>query len=210
MKLYWTPASPFTRKVCVAARELGLWDRIEVVPTVWPHEWGTATIAFTPGLAETNPLARIPALETEDGVPLCDSTTICLYLDEFAGGGLIPGGAARWRMWSIYAIADGLIESQVAMRAEKLRPEAGQSAGFLEKHRDRIERCFDALEARAGELGPAPDLGRITVGAACGYQDWREWLGDFRGGRPGLARWYDTFAERPSMRATVPQETPQH
>ncbi len=26
MELFWTPASPFTRKVSVAARELGLWD----------------------------------------------------------------------------------------------------------------------------------------------------------------------------------------
>ena len=34
MKLFWTPASPFTRKVVVAARELGLWERIEIQPMV--------------------------------------------------------------------------------------------------------------------------------------------------------------------------------
>ena len=72
MKLFWTPASPFTRKVVVAAKELGLWERIEVQPTVWPLDWGYATVTFTPGLAEANPVARIPTLVTDDGVPLGD------------------------------------------------------------------------------------------------------------------------------------------
>ena len=40
MKLFWTPASPFTRKVSVVARELGLWDNIEILPTTWSLEWG--------------------------------------------------------------------------------------------------------------------------------------------------------------------------
>ncbi len=37
MKLYWTPASPFVRKVMVTAFELGLMDQIEIVPTIWRH-----------------------------------------------------------------------------------------------------------------------------------------------------------------------------
>ena len=214
MKLFWTPASPFTRKVCVSARELGLWDRIEVVPTTWPLVWAYATIDFTPGLAESNPVARIPTLVTDAGDELGDSTLICLYLDTLAGGGrLIPRGEDAWRMWSLYAVADGAIEAQVAMRAERLRPAASWSEGFLAKQRDRIGRCFDRLEERAGELacapGATPDLAMITAGCACGYQDWREWLPDFRPGRPKLAAWAEAFAERPSMRATRPSETPE-
>jgi glutathione S-transferase len=214
MKLFWTPASPFTRKVCVGARELGLWDRIEVLPTVWPHVWATATIAFTPGLAAANPVARIPTLVTGDGDALGDSTLICQYLNATAGGGrLIPAGDDAWRMWSLYAVADGILEAQVAMRAEKLRPEAEQSKGFLAKHGDRIARCFDRLEARADELACAPDampdLAMITAGIACGYQDWRDRLPDFRPGRPTLAGWVEGFARRPAMAATVPRETPQ-
>jgi glutathione S-transferase len=214
MKLFWTPASPFTRKVCVSARELGIWDRIQVVPTVWPHVWATATIDFTPGLAETNPVARIPALVTDAGDELGDSTLICQYLNEVAGGDrLIPAGTAAWRMWSLYAVADGILEAQVAMRAERLRPEANQSEGFLAKHNDRVARCFDRLEERIDELACAPDampdLAMITAGIACGYQDWRDWLPDFRPGRPKLAKWAEGFAARPSMTVTVPEETPQ-
>lgn len=215
MKLYWTPASPFTRKVCISARELGLWDRIEVVPTTWPLVWGYATIPFTPGLAEANPVARIPTLVTDAGDELGDSTLICLYIDSLDGRGrLIPTGDAAWRMWSLYAVADGVMEAQVAMRAEKLRPAENQSEGFLTKQRDRIERCFDRLEQRADELACAPDavpdLAMITAGCACGYQDWRDWLPDFRPGRPKLAAWAGAFAERPSLKVTRPTETPEH
>jgi glutathione S-transferase len=209
MKLFWTPASPFTRKVCVSARELGLWPRIEVIATAWPLNWGYETVAFTPGLAEANPVARIPTLVTDSGHALGDSTLACIHLDELAGGGLIPGGDARWRMWSLYAIADGLLEAQVAMRAESLRLDTQRCARFLAKQRDRIERCFDAIEARAGELDGALDLAQITVGVACGYQHWREWLDDCMPGRPKLSAWYAAFSQRASMIATAPRETPQ-
>lgn len=211
MKLFWTPASPFTRKVCVTARELGLWERIEVAPTVWPLDWGYATVPFTAGLAEANPVARIPTLVTDDGVALGDSTLICQHLNSLDPiGSVIPEGPEQWRMWSLYAVADGILEAQVAMRAELLRPAAGVSQGFLTKQRDRITRCFDHLELRVVELDAPLDLALITAGIACGYQDWREWLDDFRPGRPRLARWYEYFAARPAMKATEPSETPAH
>lgn len=210
MQLFWTPASPFTRKVCVAARELGLWDRIEVRPTTWTLDWGYRTPKFTEGLAEANPVARIPTLVTDDGVPLGDSTVICLHLNEIAApASLIPEDrVARQRMWQHYAVADGILEAQVAMRAEFLRPEESRSADYLQKQRERIGRCFDALETAVDDLRGPFDLAQITTAIACGYQDWRAWLDDYRPGRPHLAAWYESIADRPSLRATEPQETP--
>ena len=210
MKLFWTPASPFTRKVCVAARELGLWERIEVRPTSWALDWGYRTVAFTPGLAEANPVARIPTLVTDQGHAIGDSTLALVYLDEVAGGGkLIPSGDDKWRMWSLYAIADGMLEAQVAIRAELLRPPATRSDDFVAKQRARIVRCLDAIEQRSPELDRPLDLAQIALGVACGYQDWRDWLEEFRSGRPALAAWYEGFARRPSMQATEPQDTPE-
>lgn len=210
MELFWTPASPFTRKVCVAARELDLWERITVRPTTWTLDWGYTTPAFTPGLAEANPVARIPTLVTDDGVPLGDSTIICLHLNDVAAPKtLIPADrAARWRMWSAYAVADGILEAQIAMRAEMLRPVASRSESFLAKQRARIGRCLDTLEHEVSQMDGATDLAQITVGVALSYQDWREWLDDFRPGHPRLAAWYAIFAERPAMRVTEPRETP--
>ena len=210
MQLFWTPASPFTRKVCIAARELGLWERIEVKPTTWTLDWGYTTPPFTAGLAEANPVARIPTLVTDEGISLGDSTVICLHLNEMAAPrSLIPADRlARQRMWSAYAIADGVLEAQIAMRAELLRPAAVRSESFLEKQRVRIRRCLDALERDVAHLGGPIDLAQITAGVALGYQDWREWLEDFRPGRPALTKWYAEFAERPSLKSTAPRETP--
>ena len=211
VKLYWTPASPFTRKVGVVARELSLWEKIEIVPTTWSLEWGYRTVPFTPGLADANPVARIPTLVTDDGDALGDSTLVCLYLnDRSTDRKVIPDDTSKWRMWSLYAVADGMLEAQILMRAEYLRPQNIRSNSFIEKQKDRIVRCLDAIELRAGELEGPLDLGQITVGVTLSYQDWREWLDDFRSGRPELSAWYKNFADRPSMRATEPQETPEH
>ena len=175
MKLFWTPASPFTRKVCVTARELHLWDNIEILPTTWSLQWGYRTVPFTPGLAEANPVARIPTLITEGGDVLGDSTLACLYLNDVSNGKkLIPEGEEKWRMWALHAIADGMLEAQILMRAEHLRPTDIRSDSFLDKQRDRIERCLDAMEARASELDGPLDLAQITVGVTCSYQDWRD------------------------------------
>ena len=211
VKLYWTPASPFTRKVGVVARELSLWEEIKIVPTTWSLEWGYRTVPFTPGLADANPVARIPTLVTDDGDALGDSTLACLYLnDRSTDRKVIPDDTSKWRMWSLYAVADGMLEAQILMRAEYLRPQNIRSNSFIEKQKDRIVRCLDAIELRAGELEGPLDLGQITVGVTLSYQDWREWLDDFRSGRPELSAWYKNFADRPSMRATEPQETPEH
>jgi glutathione S-transferase len=210
MKLFWTPASPFTRKVGVVARELGLWDYIEILPTTWSLEWGYQTVPFTPGLAEANPVARIPTLITVGGDALGDSTLACLYLNDVSNDTkLIPDSEKKWRMWSLYVIADGMLEAQILMRAEHLRPRDIRSDSFLHKQRDRIARCLDAMEARAGELDDPLDLAQITVGVACSYQDWRDWLDDFRPGRPRLTDWYARFSERDAMKITEPQETPE-
>ncbi|MDE0811681.1 MAG: glutathione S-transferase N-terminal domain-containing protein [Alphaproteobacteria bacterium] len=210
MKLFWTPASPFTRKVSVVARELGLWDNIEILPTTWSLEWGYRTVPFTPGLMEVNPVARIPTLITDGGDALGDSTMACLYLNDVSNSTkLIPDSEEKWQMWSLYGIADGMLEAQILMRAEHLRPRDIRSDSFLDKQRDRIARCLDAMEARAGELDGPLDLAQITVGVTCSYQDWRDWLDDFRLGRPRLAEWYAQFSERNAMKITEPQETPE-
>lgn len=217
MQLYWTPASPFTRKVCVVARELGLWEQIEVLPTTWTLDWGYRTPAFTAGLAEANPVARIPTLVTDDGIAIGDSTLICLHLLERTQDHLLlpESSVARQRMWSTYGVADGVLEAQIAMRAELLRhpqleAEATLSRSFLEKQRDRIRRCLDALEVDEGLQYPGFNLAQITTAIALSYQDWREWLFDFRQDHPRLADWYERVRTRPSLVATVPQETPTH
>src|ERR1700674_591257 len=92
MKLTFSPASPFARKVRIAAIELGLIDKIEFMPTtVVPGQPNDEYLHI-------NPLKKLPALILDDGDVIIDSYVIVEYLDELAGGGtLIPASGAITR-----------------------------------------------------------------------------------------------------------------
>ena len=210
MKLYYTQASPFVRKVSVTIIELGLRDRVQVIPTRWPHTWATQTVEFMPEFIADTPVGRIPALVTDEGLSLTDSSVICEYLNaEFGNYRLMPAsGAARWRMLSVVSIANAVLEAHVSRRAELLRPAAERSQDFIKKMADRQMRCYCSLDAAAAGFGAEPDLAQICCGAACGYADFRFPQDDWRAAAPALGRWYDRFALRPSMRETMTAETP--
>ncbi len=210
MRLYVTPASPWVRRVRVVIHELGIADRFDYVQTKWPHSWGTQTVTtLAPDFAAATPVARIPALVT-DTVTLTNSHAICDYLNaEFGNYRLLAReGDARWQALATMAIASGAIEAQIMRRAELLRGDKERSNNFIAKMRDRQFRCFAALEKRLSTFGSIFDLAQITTAVACSYDDWRYGL-DWRGTAPKLAAWYDFAAERPSLKATYPAETPQ-
>src|SRR3979409_1369459 len=90
MKLTFSPASPFARKVRIAAIELGLIDRLEFVPTT-----------VVPGqpnddYSNLHPLKKLPALILDNGDVIVDSYVIVEYLDELAGRGkIVPASGTR-------------------------------------------------------------------------------------------------------------------
>jgi glutathione S-transferase len=201
MKLRYSPTSPYVRKVVVAAIETGLDPRIERISTdVWDPETD---------IAVDNPLGKVPALTTDDGLVLCDSPTICDYLDSLHDGPkLVPAeGPGRWRVLNLQALAGGVMDAAVARMVEqRARPAHLRFDGWLERQTLKIDRALDALEtqAAAGALDGPVDLGTITLGCALGYLDLR-FPGDaWRDGRPALAAWYEAFGRRPAMRATAP------
>lgn len=212
MKLYWTPASPFVRKVMVAAIELGLDQRIEIRPTYWPHNWGFQTVELEPDFMAANPVARIPTLVTDDGVALVESNLICEHLQSLnEAKPLLPKtGTARWQALRVLGIADGALEAMIARRAELLRNGVNQSDEFIGKLRDRIARCLDSLENEIETFNGALSLSQISAGIACSYMDFRYPADEWRKGRARLAAWHETFAKRPSMMKTEAAETPQY
>jgi glutathione S-transferase len=209
MRLYVTPGSPWVRRVRVTILELGIADRFEFVQTKWPHSWGTQTVAMPADFTAETPVMRIPALVTDD-VTLTDSHAICDYLNaEFGGFRLLPReGAARWQALATIAIAGGVLEAQIMRRAELLRSGKERSDDFIAKMRDRQFRCYTALERHLPTFGATFDLAQITTAVACSYDDWR-YGRDWRDAAPKLAAWYDSVAERPSLKVTQPTETPQ-
>jgi glutathione S-transferase len=201
MKLYFTPTSPFVRKVLVAAHELQLADRIE---TVLLRPSPTQT---DPTLSRVNPLNKIPTLVGDDGEALYDSPVICEYLDALAGGGRIlpAAGPARWAILRTQALADGILDAAILVFYERLhRPEALHWQPWLDGQTRKALQGLDALDAMAEHFSDAPDLGQIAAACAMGWLEFRNPFGDVRSGRPRLTAWYERFALRPSMVATAP------
>jgi glutathione S-transferase len=196
MKLRYSPASPFVRKVLVQAMETGLAARIEQVPTV--------TSDPASGLVKENPLGKIPSLTLDDGSALYDSPVICEYLDSLHDGArMFPAaGPARWTALRRQALADGMMDAAVGRRVESLRPDNEKSPSGMEAQRAKVSAGLDALEAEVDQFGNGLDIGLIAIGCALGYLDLRFAAEDWRKGHPKLARWFEAFSNRPSMKAT--------
>ena len=211
MKLRYSPTSPYVRKVLVAAIELGLAGRIERVPT--------DTQDRDSGLAEHNPLGKVPALILDGGGVLYDSPVICEYLDSLHDGPrLFPAaGSARWTALRQQALGDGIMDAAVLRMLETLRrPEALRWQRWIAHQTAKVTRALDQFEAEAAKLegalegaleGP-PTIGQIAAGCALGYLDFRFPDLDWRSGRPRLAAWHENFAQRPSMQETTPKASP--
>ncbi|MCP8937020.1 glutathione S-transferase [Alsobacter sp. SYSU M60028] len=196
MQLRYSPASPFARKVVIAAHLLGLKDRIAVTTT----DTVNPDAAF---LAE-NPLGKIPALVLDDGEVLFDSRVILDYLDQLSGGRLIAGGSARFADLRLEALADGVMDAALLQIYEtRFRDEAGRSPAWVARQAAKVDRALAVLEAAPPSLD-AITVGPIAVACALGYLDLR-FGGAWRAGHPRLVAWLDAFAARvPAFEATRP------
>ena len=200
MKLFYSAASPYVRKIVVLAHETGLVDRLELMATT------VAPTLVNADVAAENPLVKVPTLVRADGTSLFDSRVIAEYLDTLHGGRpMFPAeGAARWTALRRQAIADGVLDAAVLTRYETfLRPEALRWPAWID---GQFRKIHQALAALADEgLDDDLAIGEIAAGCALGYLDFRFPSEDWRRAHPGLAAWYARVAERPSFVATWPK-----
>ena len=197
MKLYYSPASPFARKVRVLVAEKNI-ANVETV-TVSPFEAPAE-------LTAANPLSKVPALVRDDGTVLYDSPVISEYLDSLGGLPLLPpSGEARWSALRRQALADGMMDTTLSLAMEiNRRPEPERSPTWIAHWVRTIARTVDALEAEIESWPADIDLGHIAAACALSYLDLRA-SGhlDWRAGRPRLTAWYEAMAARPSMSSTA-------
>ena len=200
MQIYFSPASPFVRKVMVAAHELGLVERLEKLPSA------AHPVNRDQGILARNPLGQVPTLVTDDGRTLYDSRVICEYLNDLGRGSLFPAGEARWRALTEQALGDGMLAAAVLTRYESfVRPEAKRWDDWRSGQLGKVHSGLAEIEANAGTLGDRLDIGTITLGCALGYLDFRYADLDWRARHPQAAAWFARFGARPSMQATMPQ-----
>jgi glutathione S-transferase len=200
MRLYYSPGSPYARKVRVLALETGLDKKIEAINVA------VSPVAANADVDKHNPIGKIPALSVK-GMDLFDSPLICEYLDhQHRGRKILPRkGRSRWVALRLQAMGDGLLDAALLARYENfLRPEERRWPDWSKGQMKKIDGVLDQLEAEVKTLKGKPTLGTITVGCALGYLDFRFGNHDWRAKRPKLGKWYATFAKLPSMKATAP------
>lgn len=201
MKLTYSPASPFARKVRIVAIETGLIDKLEFVPaTVTP---GQANDDYSRTI---NPLKKLPVLILDDGNVILDSFVIAEYLDELAGGKLMPqSGAARWAARTEHAILQGMLDAMLLCRYEKmLRPEALRWQTWIDDQWGRAWHGLARFEERADVLARPFDLTQIGLVCVLGYADFRFADRGWREAFPKLAAFNETMMARDSVKISAP------
>jgi glutathione S-transferase len=202
MKLHFSAASPYVRKVRVVAMEIGLDNKIELIPNA------VTPTKINAELARENPLMKIPTLVTDGGEILFDSRVICEYLDSLHDGRKLvpPSGGERWRVLRLQSLADGMLDAGLLLRYEAtIRSDAQRVPDWITGQTTKVKQGLDMVENEAESLGGPLHLGAIAVACAIGWLEFRQPAGDIRSGRPKLFKWYDELLKRPSMQATLPK-----
>jgi glutathione S-transferase len=200
MKLTFSPASPFARKVRIAAIELGLIDKIEFTPA-----------AVAPGTANEDysritPLKKLPVLITNDGDVILDSYVIVEYLNEMVGGSLIPDyGPRRWQAKTNHSLLNGMLDSMLLCRYEKMvRPQGLQWQAWSDDHWNRAWTGMARFENMPDVLNGPFDISQIGLVCVLGYADFRFADCGWRKAYPKLDAFHQKMLERPFVKISVP------
>lgn len=200
MKLLGTDTSPYVRKVRLVLLEKNIAHDYLVDA---PRDPGSQ-------VARANPLGRIPALILDDGTCVFDSPVIAEYADTLNDTPiLIPrnDALARMRVKRWEALADGIMDSAVAVRTERIRPEEKQQSDNIAVHNNAVTRALAYAAGLLGEReyceGASITLGDLALTSALVYLDLRQPERDWRGTHPNLAAWFARMSARDSLRATL-------
>ncbi|GAB2547555.1 glutathione S-transferase family protein [Rhodanobacter koreensis] len=202
MKLLYQTHSPYARKVLVAAHELGLQHRLEVIH----HD--TSPTRRNDEVFALNPLGKVPVLVVDDGMALFDSSVICEYLDGLHTGARLIPCEPRTRLLALrkQALATGMADAGIAARWEaERRPESLRWPTMLHGQLEKIAAACDVLERESGDepsTTDVPDIGDIALATTLSWIAFRN-VYPFATRRPRLSSWYERFSTRPSMQATT-------
>ena len=204
MKLWYSSASPYVRKVMATIKHHGLENQVEVLKV--------GTTSFDPNSAHNrdNPMGRIPALRLDNGEWLFNSLLIAEYLD--AKGErtpLFPYDETRWQVLNLHALVDGIMENTMPMVAERmLRPEAEWWTSRHEQLTERNRRSFRQLQEKLKPFATELNIG--TLAAVCLIDWWRfrqekARLFELAEAFPDLADWTaEMNAKYPELAQTKP------
>lgn len=192
MKLYYSPTSPYSRKVRLLAMAHKL--DVEIVTTNPLENDGD--------FLKANPLAKVPALLTDDRA-IFDSPVIAEYLLKLAGED--RASEAYLRQLEIQALADGITDAAVATVMEGRRTDSEKSVMWLSRWDQAIDRSLALLETVVDDVFSNWDLASISVACTLDYLCFRlpgiAWQEKY----PRCAHWLAEVIQRADMVETNPR-----
>lgn len=201
MKLYLNKTSPYARLVMVVLHEKALIDRVDLV---WTDPW-----ASPEALLAVNPLAKVPALLTDDGQSVVESGCICDYLDHLGAGRPLLPATLPSRLGALrkYGLGRGLIDVAFGVTIDRRFFPRDQQSVLAARWLQAVGLSIKEIE-RDVPLTPEgmpPDMGDLAIAVGLGYVTFRLPEVAWRESAPRVARWVDMISMRPSMQRTVPE-----
>jgi glutathione S-transferase len=202
MKLLGSDTSPFVRKVRVVLAEKKIDAQYQRIDLAQDLE----------SLRKLNPLGKIPCLLADERSAIFDSRVIVEYLDNLTPVHRLipPAGRERVEVRTLEAMADGLLDAAVLIRAEMTqRDEAMRSRAWIERQRGKIDATLAALDDWLGDSAWLVDgkysLADIASGCALAYLDFRFAEIGWRTRHARLAQYADKLLARQSFVDTAPR-----
>ena len=190
--LYNGPNSPFGRKTKITSlvQEIILEEKI-------------IKVQEADFLDKHNPLRKIPTLLI-NGLTIIDSDNICFYLDSISKKETLFPQNKYFEIISMTSVANGIMESVLERRMEKIRPTNEKSENFIKKQEIRIVRTIKWLENNWNNYGESYlTMDQIAVACALDYTMFRfndKWRAD----HPKLNKWFSIFEKKDFMKSTIP------
>jgi len=204
MKLYYHPASPFARKVLLAAALLGIEMETQLVDLF-------AGEGQAPDFLRLNPNGKVPTLVDGD-FTLWESNAIIQYLAaQTPGTPLLPADGRgrtdilRWQFWEASSFTPACM---VYVWENLLKPMLGQGEADpveLKKGEEKFHRAAKVLDAHLSAhpwlIGDTLTLADISVAPALMYAERGHYPLE---GYPHIAAWFDKIKQLPAWAATEP------
>ena len=158
---------------------------------------------------EKNPNGKVPVLEI-DGVPLCESTAILIYLGETYGvnAGLYPapgierGQVLQWMLWAHVTLAEAV--QRVGRNSSPFIPAEQHNAKAAEAARNDTELALGILDrALAGRQFLVGDRFGFADLATAGFLGWLQFMGIPYAHHPNVAAWGARCQGRPAHRLAM-------
>ncbi len=184
MKILYSPASPYSSKVRMAAHHAGFMFESVL----------TDTNANPPHLIDNNPLGKIPTLITTDEKAIFDSRVIMQFIDRETKGKLYPRNAQkRTEVEMLEALCDGICDCLLAIVYEKrFHPPEKIHQPWIDRQWEKVTRALDHLNANMPKTAAKLHAGHFAMAAMLRYIELR-FTGEWQRGRPKLKNWMQKF-----------------